>query len=47
MKAEVRFYLFSPTKSYEKLIFVVCGVTIQLHCHLHCSNHMVQETAVH
>lgn len=47
MKAKVRFHVFSPKKSYEKLIFVVCGVTIQLHCHLQCSNHMVQESAIH
>lgn len=36
MKAVVRFLLFGPEKSYEKLVFVVCGVTIQLCCHLRC-----------
>lgn len=47
MKAMVRFHLFGPENGYEKLVFAVCGVTIQLHCHLHCCNHMVQETAMH
>ena len=47
MKAMVRFHHFGPEKSYEKLVFAVCGVTIQLHCHLHCCNHTVQETAMH
>lgn len=47
MKAMVRFRLFSPIKSYEKLVFVVCGVTVELHCHLCCCNHTVQETLMH
>lgn len=47
MKAMVNFHQFGPKKSHEKLDFVVCGVTIRLHRHLHCCNHTVQETAVH
>lgn len=46
-KTMVRFHLYGSEKSHEKLNFAVCDVTIQLHSHLHCCNHMVQETAVH